>query len=107
LANPGGINQVNRIAGPTPIKQQGELTREAPMSGAALPGRALNSPRRNQRNATGQDAPAQEAGAAAAMIPPPAPPTDYHAQLAAIWNQLAAHSEASELVREYAARAQP
>jgi len=67
MPNPGGGNQFGNYTLQPPygdVKRQTELLREAPISGAPLPGRALNAPRRAQKQATRQAKPA----------PPPEPP---------------------------------
>lgn len=83
--NPGGTNQIGP-ASTNPaygdIKRQTELTREAPISGAALSGRALNTPRRGAQQAKrGGTRPAPIAAPPQAATPPaqPNPSAYFHA----------------------------
>jgi hypothetical protein len=96
MPNPLGVNDLQ----PTPvqgaIKRLAELQRSAPMSGAALPSRALNTPRRSQRRAV--------RGRGEPMAPPPpvAAQVTPGQSKAQVWAELARHPDASPLVRELA-----
>lgn len=97
MANPTGVNQVfNPEQAYGEVKRLQELTRSAPVSGAPVAGRALNTPQRAQRSAT--------RGEAAPPAPPPLPPSipDAPVTKAQTWAELAREPGASELVAYYA-----
>lgn len=108
--NPSGANQLGAAPAYGQIKKQTQLAREAPMSGAPLAASATEAPRRASRQARRRSraaagpVPTNEDLAAAAATPPVQP--DYHAQLASVWQQVAAVPGASQLVNEYAQEAQ-
>ena len=114
MPNPSGGNQFgNFTLQPAygDVAKQTELTREAPVSGAAVAGRALNAPRRGERQTMrGQpqpaQAPQQQPQAGAQQAAPPTPKISPQAWQAQSWQQIAAIPGASPLVQQYAARAQ-
>lgn len=106
MPNPNGVNQFDAFAAEEPygaIKALKEKLRDVPVETAP----ALNAPTRAQaRAASGQRgaggpmlAGVPPAEAALAASPPPA------ADLASVWGEIAAHPEASELVRLLAEQA--
>jgi len=112
MPNPLGANPLN--PNPVPygdVKRTTELTREAPMSGGTVAGRALNTPNRAQDQAVRGTPTAPASQPAAAPVPagsPPAteqPQTPYYQQVAQVWQALAAIPGASAEVRDYARRA--
>jgi hypothetical protein len=109
VANPDGKNQWGGFSNEAAYgakKRLQELSKSAPISGAPVAASALNAPRRSQKQAVEGAAPGPVA-APATMPLPAAPPEEPVAQTSAqIWAELAAHPEASDLVKEYAARAQ-
>lgn len=101
MANPIGVNQLSPHGYGDAQAQQG-LLKEAPISGAPTTNSALATPQRNQRRASqgSQSAP----NAPEAQMPPPTPTPA--ALVAGVWATLGSHPESSELVRQYAQRAQ-
>lgn len=102
MPNPSGANQLGDTNVPYgDVKRTYELTRAAPMSGAAVAGRALNAPRRaKQRGVTSPNA------AAPPTVPPgpsqvQPPPVDNRT----VWQEIARIPGASPLVHQLAARA--
>ena len=98
MPNESGVNQFDGFgteAAQGAVKKLTSLTKAAPMSGA--PVSALNTPRRAKRHATGQDRPQEQGQAQAPAMMSPPPPQITKEQ---IWAELAAHPEASPLVKE-------
>lgn len=106
MANPAGKNQLAPAYGE--VKRMNELTRSAPISGAPISGRAIDTARRVSKQA--QRAQPQSVSAAgpstaapAATIPQSVP---YRVQLAMIWREIAATPGASPQVQELADQAE-
>lgn len=113
MANPNGSNQHFQGFGDvTPYgdgKRQFELTREAPLSGAPVSGRAIGSPERQRsarrRAAAGGGASrGQSQGPTTTVLPQL--PIPYEKQIAMIWQQVAAIPGASDTVKQIAQDAQ-
>lgn len=108
MPNPGGGNQFgNFTLQPAygDVKKQTELTREAPVSGAPVAGRALNAPRRGERQAM-RGPSQQQPQPGVQQQAPPTPEIAPQAWQAQSWQQIAAIPGASPLVQQYAQRAQ-
>jgi len=108
--NPGGHNQFQGFGTVAPYGDQArqfELTREAPMSGAPVAGRAIGTPER-QRSARRRAA--AGGGGSGAGQPTttvlPQLPLPYEKQIAMIWQQVASIPGASDLVQQIASDAQ-
>lgn len=84
------------------MKKLQTLTKAAPISGAPTP--AINAPQQAQRQAVRGRRP-QQAPPLAAPVGASPPQPSYHAQIAAIFTQLAQETN-DPLIQEYAARAQ-
>ena len=96
MPNPAGTNQFKgREPAYGAVKQLGTLTRQAPLSGAPVPDRAKQA----QRRAVHRTPPQASVSAPQAPLPPAAP--SYHAQLAVVYQELAAHTS-DPVVHEYA-----
>lgn len=102
MPNPTGKNQFLGLPKEPPygdIKKLEQLTKAAPLSGAPFP--ALRFPDRAKE--ASQDlrriaiAPERSENVAVPVL-------DYKGLIASIWQELARHPEASDLVRSYAAR---
>jgi hypothetical protein len=102
MANEGGNNQFQGFGVDPPYGDQArqfELTREAPMSGAPIAGRALGTPERQRsarRRAAKGASGAQARGPNVTSVPQL--PIAYDQQLAMIWQQIASIPGASDLV---------
>lgn len=113
MANEGGANQFQGFGGGESlygdIGKQMELTREAPMSGAPVAGRAVGAPERQRsarrRAAAGRSAarPAQPSPTGQQQVP--TLPIPYEQQIAMIWQQLASRPGASSLIQDIARKA--
>jgi hypothetical protein len=103
--NDGGHNQFQGFGTEAPygdVKRQFELTREAPLSGAPIAGRAIGAPER-QRSARRRAA--QGGGGAAPQATTtvvPQLPIPYPHQVAMIWQRVAAIPGASDRVKQIA-----
>lgn len=105
--NPDGKNQFAGFGIDAPygdVAKQTELLREAPISGAPISGRALGTPDRiRQQRQRGRST---KGGSKGTVQAPPGPlPIPYEQQMAMIWQQIAAHPGASDLVKQIADRA--
>ena len=110
MANPNGSNQhFQGFGSVTPYgdeKRQFELTREAPLSGAPVAGRAIGAPER-QRSARRRAASGKAGGAPTPTTTVlPQLPIPYPKQIAMIWQQVAAIPGASDTVKQIAQDAQ-
>ena len=125
MPNPSGKNQVGTSAAVfarEPAygakKAMDALERSSKLAGAQGAASAINAPRRAQRQAVrGRGRPAETAPVQAGteQVQPLAQPQEtnggpvgalpYEVRLAAAWQEIAAHPEASELAREMAGRA--
>jgi hypothetical protein len=107
MPNPSGVNSFDQFRSEESYGAKQRLTnleRGAPIPGNAAS--ALNAPRRAKRHATGQDQPEAPSIPMGQMVDGTgvAEPS-YEAQLTSVWGEIASDPNASELVREYAARA--
>lgn len=107
--NPGGNNQFQGFGLEAPYGDQSrqfELTREAPMSGAPVAGRAIGTPERQRsarrRAAAGGGGRSQQGPSTTVL---PQLPIPYEKQVAMIWQQVAAIPGASDTVKEIAQNA--
>lgn len=111
MPNPGGVNQLGGSHAYGDVKAQTELTREAPISGAPMSGRALNTPRRSSKQAQRRPVSAATVPAAAAPADPqpipsaPAGQPNDDVKVALIWKAAAESPGASPLVKAYAQQA--
>lgn len=117
LNNPGGSNQMGSFQiqpAYGEVKRETELTREAPMSGAAVATDAVQAPRRaGLRAKMGRPAPGGVVARPGGDAPPPGasspqtatPPISPEAQAAQVWQAIAQTPGASPLVQQYAAQA--
>ena len=104
--NPGGNNQFFQGFGAeSPYgdqKRQFELTREAPLSGAPVSGRAIGTPerQRSQRRRAASGGGSKQQGPTTTVLPQL--PIAYEQQQAMIWQQAAAIPGASDLIHQIA-----
>jgi hypothetical protein len=112
MANPGGTNQFQKEPAYGAVKQLETLRKSAVMAGAQGATSAIETPRRSKRRAVrGQSGQEQRAGSEPTRQPQPEQPQaggvelPYPVRLAAAWAEIAAHPDASPLVRKYAEQA--
>ena len=101
MPNPSGVNNFNRFA-PEPAYGQKIQQRQLEQAAPVPTNPAMNAPRRAQKRASQPSAPQGQ------PAPPQAPtgPPSQQFVAAQAWAQIASIPGASDLVKQYAARAQ-
>lgn len=105
MPNPDGVNQFGGFGVEPPygdVSRQKSLLREAPISGAPISGHALGTPDRIRQRRGNKPSSSRSPGTPAAL---PQLPIPYEQQIALVWQQIAAHPGASDLVRQVAQEA--
>lgn len=110
MPNPGGGNQFGNFTLQPQygdVKKQTQLTREAPISGSPLAAQALNTPRRNQKQAQRPQKPPVAPGGEP-MLPPAQPQPAPAAVASQVWQQIAQQPWAQNepVIQQLAAQAQ-